>query len=610
MSKKIIAGIVLAVVALVGVASVADAQTATFNTNLTVGSTGADVVALQQFLVAKGHLVMPAGVAYGYFGPLTRAAVAKYQTSKGITPAVGYFGPITRAAVNAEGGVTTTPSVPGCPAGALFNYMTGQPCSTTPTTPSTGTREGNITVTLNASPAAGTKVYEGNDEKSVMAFDVKATDSDVWVKRVKIELGTSRTIYTRMLDRMYLYHGNTLLGSVTLNSSTVSEDSSGTLSVMLSGFNVKVAKDARETFTVKIDAKSSIDSQYENGSNRTLTIPSNGVRATDEAGIDIYGPASAINRAFQIHSPTNENAALSVARSGNTPDTGYLVGSSNNNEDGNDIEVLRFRVEAEDDDVTVDEVGVQLSMSGTATATAVKIYRGSTLLGSASNNTSSGTTTVELDNDLIVDEGGSVDLIVKIDYVGAGYATSSVAASVYGYGINAENSEGEVVSPTGSAVGNTLYVFKAAPEFTLVNTSVTRNAATQSTVGTVDAQFVFDVTARGDRIYFANTGAFQVEVFRANLSYATSTATGTVTYSKPSNATTDGSSWYINKGETARVTVSFVAETSGWSVSSYDFRLSGAAWRPGSTTATARTATFLPDIDESRDFQTSNITLP
>ena len=40
---------------------------------------------------------MPAGVAYGYFGNLTKAAVAAYQTSVGITPAVGYFGPITRA---------------------------------------------------------------------------------------------------------------------------------------------------------------------------------------------------------------------------------------------------------------------------------------------------------------------------------------------------------------------------------------------------------------------------------------------------------------------------------------------------------------------------------
>jgi len=71
-----------------------------YNTNLTVGSTGADVTELQQMLVAKGFLQMPAGVSYGYFGPLTKAAVAKWQRAFGISPAVGYFGPISRAKAN------------------------------------------------------------------------------------------------------------------------------------------------------------------------------------------------------------------------------------------------------------------------------------------------------------------------------------------------------------------------------------------------------------------------------------------------------------------------------------------------------------------------------
>src|SRR3989344_164430 len=58
----------------------------TFSQNLTVGSRGSQVVALQQLLVAQGHLVMPAGVAYGYFGPMTRAAVVKWQLANGVSP--------------------------------------------------------------------------------------------------------------------------------------------------------------------------------------------------------------------------------------------------------------------------------------------------------------------------------------------------------------------------------------------------------------------------------------------------------------------------------------------------------------------------------------------
>ena len=80
----------------------------TFTTNLTLGSTGADVINLQQTLVAQGYLVMPIGVSYGYFGPLTQSAVAKWQAVKGISPAVGYFGPISRSVMATQ----TSPTNP------------------------------------------------------------------------------------------------------------------------------------------------------------------------------------------------------------------------------------------------------------------------------------------------------------------------------------------------------------------------------------------------------------------------------------------------------------------------------------------------------------------
>ncbi|MEI6490714.1 MAG: peptidoglycan-binding domain-containing protein, partial [bacterium] len=118
--------LVLSVVA--PVAAGAQSMSGTFNTTLTVGSTGSAVVALQSFLVSKGLLTMPAGVSMGSFRGLTKSAVAAYQISKGIQPSAGYFGPMTRAAANADsvgGTTTTTTTTPGCSAGALFNSMTG-----------------------------------------------------------------------------------------------------------------------------------------------------------------------------------------------------------------------------------------------------------------------------------------------------------------------------------------------------------------------------------------------------------------------------------------------------------------------------------------------------
>ncbi|MDO8589877.1 MAG: peptidoglycan-binding protein [bacterium] len=104
--------VLLAIILALGVlATPVDAET--FTTNLTIGSRGADVVLLQQFLVVKGYLQMPAGVSYGYFGYLTRGAVAGWQSAHGIAPAVGYFGPISRQAFNTK--LTTSAPVAATP---------------------------------------------------------------------------------------------------------------------------------------------------------------------------------------------------------------------------------------------------------------------------------------------------------------------------------------------------------------------------------------------------------------------------------------------------------------------------------------------------------------
>lgn len=71
-------------------------SSASFQTNMGIGNSGPSVITLQQMLVSKGFLAMPAGASYGYFGPLTKAAVASWQGANGI-PATGYFGPMSRA---------------------------------------------------------------------------------------------------------------------------------------------------------------------------------------------------------------------------------------------------------------------------------------------------------------------------------------------------------------------------------------------------------------------------------------------------------------------------------------------------------------------------------
>lgn len=86
--------------------SVTSAAVAAFKANLTVGSLGSEVKALQEYLNEHGYTVATSGAGSPgnettRFGAATKAALIKYQKAKGITPAVGYFGPTTRAAINA-----------------------------------------------------------------------------------------------------------------------------------------------------------------------------------------------------------------------------------------------------------------------------------------------------------------------------------------------------------------------------------------------------------------------------------------------------------------------------------------------------------------------------
>jgi peptidoglycan hydrolase-like protein with peptidoglycan-binding domain len=89
-----------------------------FTSHLQVGSTGAEVTALQNILIQGGFLA--ASGPTGYFGSLTQVALKKFQTAKGFSPA-GEVGPQTRAALNALGTITS-----GNPNQALIDALLAQ----------------------------------------------------------------------------------------------------------------------------------------------------------------------------------------------------------------------------------------------------------------------------------------------------------------------------------------------------------------------------------------------------------------------------------------------------------------------------------------------------
>lgn len=84
------------------------------NSQVNYGETSANVSNLQMFLAANAS-IYPEGLVTGYYGPLTRAAVIRFQSQYGIDQA-GRVGPITLAKINsliATGGWSASTDISG-----------------------------------------------------------------------------------------------------------------------------------------------------------------------------------------------------------------------------------------------------------------------------------------------------------------------------------------------------------------------------------------------------------------------------------------------------------------------------------------------------------------
>jgi hypothetical protein len=89
------------------VTTVSTAPAYIFSTNLTIGSTGPDVTALQNLLISEGYITI--STPSGYFGALTQSAVIKFQAAHGVS-ATGYVGPLTRQVLNEQNSSQVTTS--------------------------------------------------------------------------------------------------------------------------------------------------------------------------------------------------------------------------------------------------------------------------------------------------------------------------------------------------------------------------------------------------------------------------------------------------------------------------------------------------------------------
>lgn len=600
-------------VAALAFASVVGAQGYQFSSNLTVGSTGADVVALQTWLIANGYSIpaIASGAASkGYFGSQTKSAVMAYQASRGI-PNTGFVGPLTRGALNG-GAVATAPSF-SCPVGYTCTAKVGSTV--------TGT-EGTISATQSNSGLASS-VYENDTMVSILGVKLEAKTSDIVVQRVKLDLGTDTKIYNKIYKKIYITDGSTVYGSADLNSSTVVKDSTRYY-ITISGLNLIVPRNASKNLIVKADVYPTIDSADIDVETYTVRLASNGIRGVDGVGIDQYTGDTSITKTYSISTSLSESATLKVSLNTSTVKAADVVATAGSNENERDnVTLMTFDLKAEKDAVKITDLNIGVAKSGTGGATAsttVHLYDGSTELDSVSIT---GNTAVFTDLDYVIPKDTTKTLTVKVDVRSANGTSARFVATASSSGVTAENTQGDSVTVSGSATGNSIGVRNVGPVFTLLAAPTAERTVVESgniATSTMKGSYIVKVEAVGGDITFGSnasgTPMFAVANFytlkggaSTVLNVASTTAfsvpsTGVVTSGIGSN------SFKLQEGNSVIIPVDYQFEgrtVAGAQVGtdSYSIGISAINWDTDS--ATGQTSTFMSG---ELDWSTPTKTLP
>ena len=512
------------------------AGTCTFTRALYPGVSGADVKCLQQYLNGAGFAVAASGAGSAgnetqYYGPLTQAAVKKWQDANGVVYGAygGYFGPVSQAKYNSLGG-GTTPTTPA-------------PGITTPGA------EGSMVATIAGTPASGVEVFIGQTDVAVAAVNVKATGSDILVNRFDASFAVRPWLY---ISGLTVTDGTTSKSISVTQANTTEVTVGSSYLVRVEGLNILIPKDTTKTLTVKVDGVSALPSGTTTDQSITLTIAANSLRGVDGAGIQQYAPTGPLTRTFTVK--VGDAAALELSASADNPKARNAIVS----ESGiTNVEIFRVNVKAKNNSAYLRTVELLVTGSDTpssGTISAIYLYDGDTLLASTSSIAAA--TSVFSDVNLTIPKDGTKSLVVKADInktVGNFEKGSTVYATLEANSLGLFAEDATVFSKasvSGSDVtSGAAYLFDKAPALALVSASITPvsvSTGTESYYGKADAKIKINITAQGGDIYVASS--------TTNDYVATSTYPGSVTVlsaiSSNATETSGNANWVVYSGET------------------------------------------------------------
>lgn len=498
------------------------ATACTFTRSLTDGSSGADVTCLQTYLTGTGHFTF-AGGATGYFGPVTQAAVAAWQAANGVAPAVGYFGPISQAKYMAiAGAAPTTP--------------------TTPTTPTDTTLQGGAgsvkTYTLMGA-YNNEKVGEDETDQTVAGLEIKADDgSDIMITAVKLVFAQGTADDNDFED--YAEDVSIWLDGeefARVDADTFDTDNTYTRTLTLDRGAV-IRADAKGELTAAVSGQRNIDS---NNTGETWTLDFTSVRFEDALGATISeNPSTAARTMTFATFATAAGVELKSRLANDNPDAQVINVHATNDTD--DVELLRFILEAEGGDIRVRDLPITLTAVGAnVNAVANTLYvtiDGTKYSESITTAATVGSTTMN-DFDVTLDEGDTAEVVVTVDI-------NDIEAGTFDEGdtlkaeftadnrlaADAEDESGEDLASadrTGTALGKNMSFFDVGIKVTLVSASASVATDDGVTNDTGSFEIKYRVEAFDGTVYVSATAeATTATTFTSNADSATANTGATI----------------------------------------------------------------------------------